>query len=255
MGSHPTSMAGENGRFQPTRWTQIMALSTQDSEKHQKLLGELLSQYWKPIYCFIRRKGTPSHTAEDLTQGFVEDVILGRELISQADKNKGRFRTFVLTALERYLRDDYHKNNAQIRSPKGQRIPIDISEISDELFIRPGRTPEDIFNYSLASEILTQVLSEIETQYLSEDKEVYWRVFEEKVIKPLLEGCESPSNTEVCTKYGIKDEVTVSNMILTVKRRFKTIMRNCLRDLVHSESEVDEELDEIFQILSQGNAK
>jgi len=255
MGHYRTSIAGESGKFQPTRWTQIVALSTQDTEKHQKLLGELLSQYWKPIYCYIRRKGNPSQTAEDLTQSFIEDVILGRELISQADKNKGRFRTFVLTSLERYLHDVHQKDNAVKRSPKGQRIPIDISEISDSLLDQHGQSPEELFNYSLASEILTQVLSEIEMLYLNEDKEIYWHIFEEKVINPLLEGCESASNTEICSKYNIKDETTVSNMIVTVKRRFKTTMRNCLRELVLSDSEVDEELDEIFRILSQGHAK
>jgi RNA polymerase sigma-70 factor (ECF subfamily) len=247
-------MAGESGKFQPTRWTQIIALSTQDTEKHQKLLGELLSQYWKPIYCYIRRKGNPSQTAEDLTQSFIEEVILGRDLISQADKSKGRFRTFVLTSLERHLHDVHQKDNAQKRSPEGQRIPIDISEISDDLLSSHGRTPEELFNYSLASEILAQVLSELEMLYINEDKKVYWLIFEEKVVNPLLNGCESPSNTEIGSKYIIKDETTVSNMIVTVKRRFKTTMRIYLRDLVQSDSEVDEELNEIFRILSQANA-
>ena len=98
-----TDMGGTGQAFLTTHWSIIENVGTSDDDKNQALIGLLLSKYWKPVYCYLRRKGHDNEQAKDLTQGFFHDVVLGRNLIQKADQSKGRFRSFLLIALNRYL--------------------------------------------------------------------------------------------------------------------------------------------------------
>ena len=95
-----TSMGGEDGRFHTTAWTQLINLTRQDVKAARDELSGLLGRYWKPVYCYLRRKGHDNETAKDLTQGFFAEVVIGRNLARQADPARGKFRTFLLTALD-----------------------------------------------------------------------------------------------------------------------------------------------------------
>jgi len=80
-------------------------------------------------------------------------------------------------------------------------------------------------------------------------KTVHWHIFHDRVLEPIMEKNEPPSMTEVCRRYGIQSEATASNMMVTVKRRFQTVLKSHLRNLVVSEEQVDEELAEIMRFL------
>jgi hypothetical protein len=90
--------------FRISHWTQIVRARTLDPERKQEALGAVLAEYWRPVYYDLRRKGLGHDRAEDLTQEFFEEVVLGRDLVPRADRAKGRFRNLPLVALERYVR-------------------------------------------------------------------------------------------------------------------------------------------------------
>lgn len=96
-------MGGYDSRFYTTCWTVIADSNTDDETRNRLIINDLLSRYWKPVCCYLRRKGHDNESAKDLTQGFFCEIVLGRELIKKANKRKGRFRTFLLTALDRYV--------------------------------------------------------------------------------------------------------------------------------------------------------
>ncbi len=75
--------------------------------------------YWKPVYSYIRCKGYPTEEAEDLTQGFFHEIVLGRGLVQQADGKRGRFRTFLLRCLNRYLADVFRTERTKRHMPPG----------------------------------------------------------------------------------------------------------------------------------------
>ena len=106
-------MGGNRGSFETTRWTQIQAAKTHDLEHRRESVNTLLTRYWKPVYCYLRRKGYNNADAKDLTQGFFHEIVLGRELLQRADQTKGRFRTFLLTALDRYATSVHRKDTAK----------------------------------------------------------------------------------------------------------------------------------------------
>ena len=127
-----TSMAGSVEAFLTTRWSVIDKIAENGDTPDQALINELLLKYWKPVYCFLRRKGYDNESAKDLTQGFFEEVVFGKELIRRADQSRGRFRTFLLSALEQYLARVHRNQTARKRIPKDKifqleqipRVPI-----------------------------------------------------------------------------------------------------------------------------------
>ena len=116
-----TEMGGPGGKFGTTQWTAIGKIHSDDAHRRD-LVGDLLDKYWKPVYCYLRHKGYDNEQAKDLTQGFFNEVVLGRKLIQQADKAKGRFRTFLLFALERHLKSVHRKKTAKKRIPESRVI-------------------------------------------------------------------------------------------------------------------------------------
>ena len=110
-----TTMGGAKHTFQTTLWSEIQNVKTLDEDKRQIIIGNFLKKYWKPVYCYIRRKGYDNEPAKDLTQGFFHEIVLGHNLIQQADQTKGRFRTFLLTTLDRYVTNVYRRETAQKR--------------------------------------------------------------------------------------------------------------------------------------------
>lgn len=247
-------MGGAKGSFETTRWTQIQKAKTHDQERRQASVNNLLSRYWKPVYCYLKRKGYLNEDAKDLTQGFFHEIVLGRELIQQADQTKGRFRTFLLTALDRYATSVYRKETAKKRLPEQGLVQLEGVGIPDLPMAESKTTPEFAFYYAWATNLLDQVLAKIREEYCNTGRAAYWEVFRATVVAPILENTEAPSLTELCEQYGIESKKKASNMKITVKRRFRTALRNHIRQFVQSDSEVEDELRALIEILSEGGA-
>lgn len=247
-------MGGAGDMFQTTRWSAIRDAGTLDEQQRQVRVDNLIRKYWKPVYCYLRRKGYDNEIAKDLTQGFFHDVVLGHELIQQADQAKGRFRTFLLTALDRYVTSVHRKETAKKRLPKHGMIHLEpeiLSNIPPEQLQEP---PEQVFNYAWASNLLDKVLAEVREEYCNTGMETHWEVFRIKILEPILNDAEALSFAEICKKYSIESESKASNMIITVKRRFGVILRRCLRPFVQSDAEIEDEYNQLIEILSKGSA-
>lgn len=119
-----TDIGGTGGEFLTTHWSLIEAVGTTADDRNKALIGLLLNRYWKPVYSYLRRLGYDNEQAKDLTQSFFHEVVLGRELIRKADRSKGRFRSFLLTALKRYLINVRHKRSCPETHTKGQTCSV-----------------------------------------------------------------------------------------------------------------------------------
>ena len=237
-----TRMGGARAQFPPTQWTEL-----QNAKQHEDALNKLLGSYWKPLYCYLRRKGYPNEEAKDLTQGFFSEIILGRDLLQKADQSRGRFRNLLLAALENYSRS-LHRHKQRRKT---------VNTVSLELTNIPETTPVDptgAFVYAWATRILDKTLDDLQSECCKDGKAIHWKVFSAKVLRPIRETAEAPTLKEICDDLGVKDEVKASNMIITVKRRFKKLLRRQIRQHVVSDAEVDQELEEIVSILSLGCA-
>jgi DNA-directed RNA polymerase specialized sigma24 family protein len=245
-----TDMGGIRESFLTTHWSLIDQVSKDDhKDKNRALIEELIKQYWKPVYCYVRRRGYGNEEAKDLVQGFFHEVVLGRELIQKADKGVGRFRTFLLFSLNRYLMAVHRVEGAKKRIPASKKVPLDLVEPPELAAITSELTPEESFDYAWVSALLERVLEDVEASCYGDGKMVHWRIFRDRVMAPIMNETSAPSMEDICHKYGISDAVKASNMIVTVKRRFQSVLMRHLRNSVTSDEEADEELEEIMRFL------
>jgi RNA polymerase sigma-70 factor (ECF subfamily) len=240
-----TDIGGTGEAFLTTHWSLIESAGSGEEARNRALIGLLMNRYWKPVYCYIRRKGYGNEQAKDLTQGFFHEVVWERHLIEKADAAKGRFRSFLLLALDRYLVNEQESQAAQKRAPRGRLVPLDMVEPPQLPESLAGSTPEDIFHYAWVSALLEGVLKQVEAKCCEEGKTVHWQVFRDRVLRPIMDRTDPVPLKEICTRYGIDGEAKASNMIITVKRRFQAVLRQQLRSSVVSDEHAEGEVEEI----------
>lgn len=243
-------MGGDDGRFHTTCWTVIAHSKVSLNEQKRLIINDLMSRYWKPVYCYLRRKGHDNESAKDLTQGFFQEIVLGRKLIQQADKNKGKFRTFLLSALDRYVIDIHRFETRSKRKPKGDIFQLDDLDLPEESLAILDITPEEGFNCALVSQVLDDVISVVQDECQRTGKEKHWSVFTEKVLNPILNNTKAPSLADICQRHGIENENKSSSMILTVKRCLRKHLQRHFKQIIGADSEVEEEISEILKALA-----
>jgi RNA polymerase sigma-70 factor (ECF subfamily) len=256
QGRDHTTMGGNREAFLTTDWSVIDQIrSGTDSPSSDVLINDLLKRYWKPVYCYLRRKGCDNERAKDLTQGFFHEVVLRRSLVEHADKSRGRFRTLLLTALQQYVAGVHRKETTQRRTPKGALVALDQLE-PDEMPEAPVHlSPEESFHYAWAAQLLDQLLEEVEAKCRTEGKALHWQVFHDRVLQPIMEDVPAPSLAQVCQKHGIESASQASNMIVTVNRRFQAALKRHIRRSVVQDNDVDAEFRELIEVFARGSAR
>jgi len=243
-----TSMGGIRKAFLTTHWSLIGEIN-QNEDQDRMLIGLLLERYWKPVYCFLRGKGHDNEQAKDLTQGFLHEVVLNRDLVSRADPAQGRFRTFLLHALTQYLVDQQRKDRAQKRIPPDKLVHLDLSDplaLPDHLC---ELEPEQSFDYTWKVELLERVIDEVRDSYVKRGMDTHWSIFQARLLDPILTGQEPPSFRQICAQHQIAHETQASNMFKTVKRLFQSVLKKQVRQTVQSGEIVEDEMREIFKFV------
>jgi hypothetical protein len=248
-----TDMGGVRESFLTTHWSLVEDIKRKNDDN--ALIGLLLERYWKPVYCFLRHKDYNNEQAKDLTQGFFHEVVLNRHLVHRAHASKGRFRTFMLHALDQYVVDQQRKESTQKRIPGDKLIRLDFCNPS--VFDEPmcELDAEQSFYYAWKADLLERVLTEVKATYIKQDMETHWHVFQDRLLKPILENRKAPSMTEICGQHGIENEITASNMLKTAKRLFQSTMRKHACQTVASGELVEEEIQEIFEFIGKARTK
>lgn len=232
-----TSMGGAGREFPPTQWTRILS-----GERREALLAELCQTYWKPIYCYLRAKGFGNEQAKDLVQGFFSEKVLGQELVTKADPQRGRFRSLLLRAVHNYA----------ISVQRGEKPCQSLDE--DHESPSPGGDAEAAFDRAWADGLLQEVLKELELECSARGKLAHWCVFHDWLLE--ARGDEGRQRMDaLCATHGVADASTAYHMVENVKRRFRTILRDRLEPLVGPDGEVDEEIGRFIEVFSAGPAR
>jgi len=247
-------MGGTGSRFPSTHWSLILNVRTQNVTRRQLAIESLIIGYWKPVYCYLRKRGYANEEAKDLTQDFFCEFFLKSKLLQAADKKIGRFRQLLLTALKRFVINTERDKNRKRRSPPGGLLNFSSLQLDDVDFSGSTATPEQAFYYAWIVDLLDQVLCQVKEQYRSPDTLKHWEVFQLKVLAPILKGAQNLSMKQICERCDVATEAQAANMIITVKRRFRSMLKRHLRNLVHSNSEAEEEFKELFRFLSEDGA-
>jgi len=252
--SNRTSIGGSKSKFRTTHWSEIRNAKTNNEAQCRTIINVLIEKYWKPVYCYLRQKGYDNEAAKDLTQGFFLEIVLKKCLVQRADETKGRFRTFLLTALEHYVTSVHRTNVAGKRYPKDGITSLGDFDEASVSWAAKDQKPEELFTYVWASVLMDDVLAEVKDGCFRDGKGVHWEIFNARVLDPIITGAEPCPVSELCKRLRVGNKAQVSNMIVTVKRRFQVAMSCRVRQYVGSEKEVEQEIRDLMKILSRNCA-
>lgn len=243
--SQPGSEAPPAQVFVTTHWSVVLAAARSDTPRAQAALGYLCRMYWYPIYYFIRRQGRSTHDAQDLTQEFFAR-LLEKNWIAHADQSRGRFRSFLLLVLKRFLAGEWHKANAQKRAGNGHCLPLDTAETRYASEPADTRSPDQAFEKQWALALLETVLRQLRADYEQDGK---GRLFE--ALKPCLLGRrESQPYAELATALDLS-EGAVKVAVHRLRERYRERLTAEIAHTVASPEDVDAEMHHLFRVLTR----
>lgn len=235
---------GKATAFDTTRWTLVLRAGSDDGAS-QAALADLCRAYWLPLYIYVRRRGHSAHDAEDLTQGFFAD-LLSRNAVKRADRTRGRFRTFLLTALTNYLHNAHDRSRAERRGGKVEKLSIDTREAAAllEQLGDGGLSPDQAFDRSWAIALLDRARRRLraEQERLGKDR---W--FDR--LWPHLQTRTDPGlQAAIATEFGLtRNAVAVS--MHRFGSRYRDLVRAEIAETVENLEELKAEQNELLGSL------
>jgi RNA polymerase sigma factor (sigma-70 family) len=231
--------------FATTRWSRVIRAGSSSQPDSQEALANLCGEYWGPLYHFARRKGHPPEDAQDLTQGFILS-LLENNGIALANRERGKFRTFLLSAFCNYLANEHRQRTAQKRG--GGRAPISWDAECEEGFLQQASdrmTPELQYEKSWALALLDRVMRRLRSEYEKADRLPLY-----EAIQPYMSGAEGrPGYTRLSAALGMS-ESAVTVAMHRMRRRYGEFLREEIAHTVTSSEEVEDELRHLMHVVA-----
>ena len=241
-------MAGEpvGGRFVTTKWSLVGAAGDGSDTQARDALAALCQTYWPPLYSYLRRHGHDREEAQDLVQGFFAR-LLERGDVRIADPARGRFRSFLLTALKRYAINEHARATSAKRG--GSHLPLSLdfeeAERRDAREPRTEDTPERVFDRRWAAITLDRAERRLRDECHQSGKGVQADV----LLPYLTEGGDLPGYREAAGRLGLT-EGAVKVAVHRLRRRFGAILRLEIADTVLAPEDVEDEVRELIRAVS-----
>lgn len=241
-------------RFPTTDWGSLANVRSSDPAVRQASLEILIRRYWKPVFSFLRGSGHDEESAKDLTQAFFADWIESNDF-AKADQRRGRFRSFMLSCLKRFVANQHRAENAQKRRPKAGILSLDELMDNTQMPFQPadGMSPDVLFDRTWAAELVLRVLNRLEHDCRQRGQEIHFDIFAQRVINPILHGFPEPSLVEVGRQHGLTQK-QAANRMEPMKDAYRKLMEEELRLYASSEGEVASEVRELFRILGKNQS-
>ncbi len=245
MSGEPEPRLDGPGVFATTHWSVVLAARDGGSGA-DGALESLCRIYWYPIYAFVRRRGYEAHDAQDLTQEFFAR-LLEKDFLRGVDRSKGKFRSFLLAALEHFLAKEWRRANAIKRGRGIAFIPLN-DESAEKQYLQlavSSLSPEQLFEQQWATTLLDQAVTHLSDEFAAEGKGPLFGQ-----LKVYLTGEKQASGyTELAVKLG-STEAALKMAVSRMRRRYGELLREEIAHTVAGPEEVEAELRALFAALS-----
>jgi RNA polymerase sigma factor (sigma-70 family) len=235
------------GWFVTTHWSVVLATG-RDSAPGRLALERLCQTYWYPLYLYVRRLGHRPHDAEDLVQSFFAQC-LAKNYLQAADRQKGRFRSFLLIALKRFLANEWDKVRTQKRGGTVSTISLDGLRAEDRYALEPAKVsdPSRLFDRRWALTLLENVL-----ERLRDEQTIAGRGEAFGVLKDCLGGGGTAPYDELATRLNCSvGAVKVS--VHRLRRRYRELLEAEIANTVASPDEIEKERRYLLEVLRDGD--
>jgi len=223
-----------------------LAAGDRQESGSSQALAELCQTYWFPVYAFVRKRVTDSNQAQDLTQEFFAQ-LLEKDFLGRAQQERGRFRSYLLTAVNRFIAKQWNKSNTLKRGGGVATLSLDFSWGDSRLEHEPAiqETPEHAFDRQWAIQLLELVHDRLQKEYIDSGKQ---RQYEN--LKPFLVAADhTESQDAVAQRLGMTSGA-FRTAVYRLRRRFRQLVLNEIAHTVSELDEVDDEVQRLFAALS-----
>jgi DNA-directed RNA polymerase specialized sigma24 family protein len=225
--------------FPSTKWSLILCAAGAGDEERRAALDALLRRYLPALRAHLLiRKVAPREQVDDLLQGFVADKVVGRDLVARVRREKGKFRTFVAVALDRYVVSELRRQRSGVRRPAGGAVV----PLGDNDPVDPSPPDHRAFNIAWAAEVVAEARRRMRAECEASGRQDVWTVFVERVIGPALDDAEPTPYAELARRLGMSSDSQAMNLLVTGKRAFARALRSVVGEYVGDEALVDEEV-------------
>jgi RNA polymerase sigma-70 factor (ECF subfamily) len=208
-------------------------------------LAALCERYWFPLYAYVRRRGLDAHEAQDLTQDFFVR-LLEKNVLAAASPERGRFRGFLLASMKNFLANARDREHAEKRGGGRKPLSFDVAAGESKLTLEPADelTPEKVFERQWALTLLDSVVTRLEDELTQAGKERHFAL-----LKGVLTGERNfPGYAAAAAELGVSEDAA-RQAAHRLRKRYRELLRQEVADTVADPSEVDEEIQDLFEAL------
>ena len=237
-----------SGLFTTTRWSVVLAAGHQDGPLAADALEKLCRTYWYPLYAYVRRKGYAAHDAQDLTQAFFTRLMEKQALV-HIQREGGKFRSFLLTALKHFLVNEWEHRRAKKRDAQQLVFSLDEFDPESRYQFEPAddkASPEILFDRQWAATLLDQVMNRLCAEYACEGKaDLFQR------LQPCLTGAEPVlPYADLAALLGMTTNA-VKMAVHRLRKRYGELLRAEIADTVASPQEVEDEIRHLIAVAAR----
>lgn len=233
--------------FHTTQWTVVLqAQGEGKTEVAESALEDLCRRYWYPLYAFARRSGYGAEESEDLTQAFFAR-LLEKQWLDAADRERGKFRTFLMMAMKRFLANEWNRERRLKRGGGAKHLSFD-ADLAEEWFAAEpvsggGEDPVRLFDRRWAMTLLDRTMARLQ----KEESEPRFSVLKESLVSTRGEfdcagAAESLGISEGATRVAVH----------RFRKRYRELFRDEIAQTIGEGDSVDEEIRYLVEILSRG---
>jgi DNA-directed RNA polymerase specialized sigma24 family protein len=232
--------------FPTTLWSVVLSAGHHSSPDSQGSLERLCRTYWYPLYAYLRRCGHREDDAKDLIQSFFASLI-ERDWLNAADPEKGRFRSFLLICLKRFVCVQAQKANAQKRGGRNCFISLDDESASERYAIESveDMDPEAVFDRRWALTLLEQAWDHLRAECEATGK---LDLFE--YLRSIQAGDTSASSAEPAAATARMTGSALKSALFRLRRRYREILRREVAETVADPKDVDDEIRYLLKVVS-----
>ena len=234
------------GLFTTTHWSVVLAAKQGDAPDARTALEKLCRTYWYPLYAYVRREGYNAPDAQDLTQEFFAR-LLEKDYLAQVEREKGKFRSFLLAALRHFLSDQRDRARAAKRGGGADVLSLDAQEAEERYRLEPvdRMDAEKIFERRWAMTLLEQALTRLRDESIIAGKA---ELFER--LRDFVAGESDISCSEAAVQLGLT-ESAVKSILHRLRQRYRALVREEIAHTVADPAEIDEEIRHLIAVISE----
>lgn len=238
---------GQPSVFKTTQWTQVLEAADLQTSSSCEAFAKLYTDYWYPLYTYVRRRGFFPAEAEDLTQDFFTRLVT-KQSLAGLERSGGRFRSFLLKSLHHFLTDQWDRDQAQKRGGGERPLSLNVEngETRYAMEQASSETPSTHFEKQWALTMLQLAMEQLRMEYLQDGK----RLFFDLAQNHLQGDRNGPPHSEIAAQLDMT-EGAVKVAVHRMRQRYGKLLRDQIARTVGGPDEVEEELLYLISVLGR----